>query len=88
MEDSLKALFPAASPCLKTCSFRSVQSSAWLRSAAFSPEISDSAELHIAHAWESVTENMIRVFGSELSESAAATNIDRGSVTTAFDLDS
>lgn len=44
---------------------------------ASSLAISDSAELHIAHAWESVTENMIRVFGSELSESAAATNIDR-----------
>lgn len=39
--------------------------------------VADFAELHVAHAWESVTENVLRVFGSELSQYDAAENIER-----------
>jgi nucleotide-binding universal stress UspA family protein len=39
--------------------------------------IADHAELHIVHVWESATENVIRVFGSDLSEADAAANLDR-----------
>lgn len=44
---------------------------------ASSLALSDFAELHIAHAWESIADNMIRIFGSELSENQASTNLDR-----------
>lgn len=44
---------------------------------ASSLALSDFAELHIAHAWMSITDNMIRIFGSELSENQASTNLDR-----------
>jgi nucleotide-binding universal stress UspA family protein len=38
---------------------------------------SDFAQLHVVHAWESISEGMIRVFGSELSDEEAAGNRDR-----------
>jgi nucleotide-binding universal stress UspA family protein len=38
--------------------------------------VTDFAQLHVVHAWESLTENMIRVFGSELSDAEAASNRD------------
>jgi nucleotide-binding universal stress UspA family protein len=44
---------------------------------ASSLALSDFAELHVAHAWQSITDNMIRIFGSELSENQASTNLDR-----------
>ncbi len=44
---------------------------------ASSMALSDFAELHVVHAWESMTENMIRVFSSELSEEQIAANVDR-----------
>lgn len=39
--------------------------------------VTDFAQLHVVHAWESITENMIRVFGSELSDDEAASHRDR-----------
>jgi nucleotide-binding universal stress UspA family protein len=39
--------------------------------------VSDFAQLHVVHAWESITDNMIRVFGSELSDNEVAGNRDR-----------
>jgi nucleotide-binding universal stress UspA family protein len=39
--------------------------------------ITDFAQLHVVHAWESVAERMIRVFGSELSAKEVAANRDR-----------
>lgn len=38
--------------------------------------VSDFAELHVAHAWQPVTDNIVRVFSSELSESQVAANIE------------
>ena len=37
---------------------------------------SDFAQLHVVHAWESISDSMIRVFGSELSDEEAATHRD------------
>jgi nucleotide-binding universal stress UspA family protein len=39
--------------------------------------VTDFAQLHVVHAWESITENMIRVFGNDLSEDELAGNRDR-----------
>ncbi len=39
--------------------------------------VTDFAELHVVHAWEAITDNMIRVFGSELSEDEVARNRER-----------
>jgi nucleotide-binding universal stress UspA family protein len=39
--------------------------------------VSDFAQLHVVHAWEAITDNMIRVFGSELSDNEVAGNRDR-----------
>lgn len=39
--------------------------------------MSDFAKLHVAHAWQPVTESIVRVFSSELSESQIATNIEK-----------
>ena len=39
--------------------------------------VTDFAQLHVVHAWESITDNMIRVFGSELSDNEVAGNRDR-----------
>lgn len=44
---------------------------------ASSLALSDFAELHVAHAWEPMTESMIRVFRSELSEEQIAANVNR-----------
>jgi len=38
--------------------------------------LSDFAELHVVHAWEPVTESMVRVFSSDLSEEQIAANVD------------
>ena len=38
--------------------------------------VTDFAQLHVVHAWESISDSMIRVFGSELSDEEAATNRD------------
>ncbi|MCF6354615.1 MAG: universal stress protein [Candidatus Polarisedimenticolaceae bacterium] len=38
--------------------------------------LSDFAELHVVHAWEPVTENMVRVFSSDLSEEQIAAHVD------------
>lgn len=39
--------------------------------------VTDFAQLHVVHAWEPISDSMIRVFGSELSEKEVATNRDR-----------
>lgn len=39
--------------------------------------VTDFAQLHVVHAWESISDSMIRVFGSELSDKEVATNRDR-----------
>lgn len=39
--------------------------------------VTDFAELHVVHAWEAITDNMIRVFGSELSGDEVASNRER-----------
>ena len=39
--------------------------------------VTDFAELHVVHAWEAITDNMIRVFGSELSVDEVASNRER-----------
>jgi len=39
--------------------------------------VTDFAQLHVVHAWESITDNMIRVFGSELSDRDAEANRDQ-----------
>jgi nucleotide-binding universal stress UspA family protein len=39
--------------------------------------VTDFAQLHVVHAWEAITDNMIRVFGSELSDNEVAGNRDR-----------
>ncbi len=44
---------------------------------ASSIALSDFAELHVIHAWEPVTESMIRVFSSDLSEEQIAANVNR-----------
>ncbi|HEB87113.1 MAG TPA: universal stress protein, UspA [Gammaproteobacteria bacterium] len=44
---------------------------------ASSLALSDFAELHVVHAWEPMTESMIRVFNSDLSEEQIATNVNR-----------
>jgi len=44
---------------------------------ASSLALSDFAELHVVHAWESMTENVIRVFDSGLSEEQIATSVNR-----------
>jgi len=44
---------------------------------ASSIALSDFAELHVVHAWEPVTESMVRVFSSDLSEAQIAANVDR-----------
>ncbi len=44
---------------------------------ASSMALSDFAELHVIHAWESVTENMVRVFSSDLSEAQIAASMER-----------
>ncbi len=44
---------------------------------ASSIALSDFAELHVVHAWESMTENVISVFGSDLSEEQIAANVNR-----------
>jgi len=44
---------------------------------AASIAVSDSAELHVVHAWESITEQMVRVFSAALSEEQQATNTER-----------
>jgi len=44
---------------------------------ASSIALSDSAELHVVHAWEPMTESLIRVFSSELSAEQIAANMDR-----------
>ncbi len=44
---------------------------------ASSIALSDFAELHVVHAWEPVTESMIRVFSSDLSEAQIAANVNR-----------
>ncbi len=44
---------------------------------ASSMALSDFAELHVVHAWEPMTENVIRVFGSDLSEEQIAANVNR-----------
>ena len=38
--------------------------------------VTDFAQLHVVHAWESISDSMIRVFGSELSDKEVATNRD------------
>jgi nucleotide-binding universal stress UspA family protein len=37
---------------------------------------SDFAQLHVVHAWEAISDSMIRVFGSDLSDEEAATHRD------------
>lgn len=44
---------------------------------ASSLAIADFAELHVAHAWESVSESVIRVFGSDLPDTDVARNVER-----------
>ncbi|HEB93255.1 MAG TPA: universal stress protein, UspA [Gammaproteobacteria bacterium] len=44
---------------------------------ASSIALSDFAELHVVHAWESMTESLIRVFSSDLSEQQIAANVNR-----------
>ncbi len=44
---------------------------------ASSMALSDFAELHVVHAWEPMTETMIRVFSSDLSEEQIAANVNR-----------
>jgi nucleotide-binding universal stress UspA family protein len=44
---------------------------------ASSLAIADLAELHVVHAWEPATENVIRVFGSDLSDADATAHLDR-----------
>ncbi len=39
--------------------------------------LSDFAELHVIHAWEPITESLIRVFSSDLSEAQVAANVNR-----------
>ena len=39
--------------------------------------MSDGAELHLVHAWESITDQMVRVFSTSLSEEQQATNTER-----------
>jgi nucleotide-binding universal stress UspA family protein len=39
--------------------------------------VTDFAQLHVVHAWESITDSMIRVFGSELSDTETVTNRER-----------
>jgi nucleotide-binding universal stress UspA family protein len=39
--------------------------------------VTDFAQLHVVHAWEAIADNMIRVFGSELSDQEVADNRDR-----------
>lgn len=39
--------------------------------------VTDFAQLHVVHAWEAITDSMIRVFGSELSDNEVAGNRDR-----------
>ncbi len=36
--------------------------------------VTDFAQLHVVHAWEAITDNMIRVFGSELPDKEVAGN--------------
>ncbi len=44
---------------------------------ASSMALSEFAELHVIHAWESMTEDMIRVFSSDLSEEQIVANVNR-----------
>jgi nucleotide-binding universal stress UspA family protein len=44
---------------------------------AASLAVTDFAQLHIVHAWEPITDNVIRVFGSDLSESEHAANREK-----------
>jgi len=44
---------------------------------ASSIALSDSAELHLIHAWEPMTEKMIRVFSSDLSDEQLAADENR-----------
>ncbi len=44
---------------------------------ASSIALSNFAELHMVHAWEPMQEDMIRVFGSDLSEAHIAANVNR-----------
>lgn len=44
---------------------------------AASIALSDFAQLHVVHAWEPITDNMIRVFSSRLSEEQVASHLDR-----------
>ncbi|NOY71816.1 MAG: universal stress protein [Gammaproteobacteria bacterium] len=39
--------------------------------------LSDFAELHVIHAWKPITESLIRVFSSDLSEAQVAANVNR-----------
>jgi nucleotide-binding universal stress UspA family protein len=39
--------------------------------------VTDFAQLHVVHAWEPISDSIIRVFGSELSEKEVATNRNR-----------
>lgn len=43
---------------------------------AASLSITDFAQLHVVHAWEPITDRLIRVFGSELSDDDVARNRD------------
>ncbi len=38
---------------------------------------SDFAQLHVVHAWQSITDNMIRVFGSDMSEEQSAASREK-----------
>jgi len=44
---------------------------------ASSIALSDFAELHVVHAWKPMTEHVLRVFSSDLSEEQVATNVSR-----------